>query len=58
MHNVKVLSIGQTIKDQKERVATIQEDGSLSCNLFGTDIMSLATLHMIRLRRKREGYVY
>jgi hypothetical protein len=45
---------GQIVKDQKGSCATIQEDGSLSNNLFGTDIMSLATLHMIRLRRERQ----
>lgn len=45
---------GQTVKDQKGYCATIQEDGSLSCNLFGTDIMSLATLQMIRVRRERQ----
>lgn len=43
---------GQIIKDPKGFCATIQENGSLSRNLFGTDIMSLATLAMLRTRRE------
>lgn len=42
---------GQTVKDDKGNFATIQPDGSLSCNLFGTDIMSRCTLQMIGIRR-------
>lgn len=46
---------GQTVKDQTGYCATIQEDGSLSCNLFGTDIMSNATLQMLGLRREHKN---
>lgn len=45
---------GLTIKDQNGCVATIQEDGSLSCKLFGTDIMTSTTLQIIKLRRERQ----
>jgi len=43
---------GIIVTDKDGYKATIMEDGSLSCNLFGTDIMSRATLDMIRLRRE------
>lgn len=45
---------GQKVLDQIGNCATIQEDGTLSNNLFGTDIMSLATLQIIRIRKETQ----
>ena len=42
---------GQSVKDQEGRVATIKENGSLSCNLFGMDINSNAQIQIIKLRK-------
>ena len=42
---------GQTVKDQKGTCAVIQENGNLSCNLFGFDIISNFTLQHIRIKK-------
>ena len=45
---------GQIVKDQNGKCSIIQEDGTLSCNLFGIDFMSLSTLCIIRIRREKK----
>ncbi len=42
---------GQTIKDLKGNSANIQPDGSLTYNLFGTDIMTCTTMNMLKIRK-------
>jgi len=44
---------GIKVKDQTGRCVTILEDGTLSSNVFGTDINSLLTLEIIRIRRRK-----
>jgi hypothetical protein len=44
---------GIKVKDIYNKTATIQPDGSLDINLYGTDLMSLFTLDMLRIRRKK-----
>jgi hypothetical protein len=44
---------GILIKDCKGNKAIIQEDGTLSFNLFGLDINSISTLGLIRIKKEK-----
>lgn len=46
---------GQKVKDENGCTAVIFENGRLSCNLYGMDIMSRATIGVLRIDREQQG---
>jgi hypothetical protein len=44
---------GIEVKDQNGHCVRILEDGTLSSNVFGTDINSMLTLGILRIRREK-----